>query len=149
MRAYILLGMAAILLVVQAGGADQRGSDAVSKLISLEEQWSRAYLQGDINILTTLLAEDFVITVEDGATYSKVGYIAHSGDSTLHVEISKLSDLKVRLHGNVAVVTGAYHEKGQSKGRAYEYRDRLTDVWINTGGRWQVIASHYSVPLHQ
>lgn len=141
--------MCIIFLAVQAIGADQRNTDVASKLISLEEQWSRAYLKGDISILTTLLAEDFVITVEDGATYSKVGYIAHSGDSTLHVEISKLSDLKVRLYGNVAVVTGAYHEKGQSRGKAYEYRDRLTDVWINTNGRWQVIASHYSAPLHQ
>jgi ketosteroid isomerase-like protein len=53
------------------------------------------------------------------------------------------------MHGNTAVVTGAYHEKGDSKGKNYEYRDRLTDVWMKTDGKWQVIASHYSVPLSQ
>jgi ketosteroid isomerase-like protein len=51
------------------------------------------------------------------------------------------------MHGNTAVVTGAYHESGDSKGKAYEYRDRLTDVWMKINGKWQVIASHYSVPL--
>ena len=56
------------------------------------------------------------------------------------------TDLKVRLHGNAAVVTGAYYEKGTEKGKPYEYRDRLTDVWMNTNGKWQLIVSHYSLP---
>jgi ketosteroid isomerase-like protein len=65
------------------------------------------------------------------------------------VEVAKLSDLRVRLHGSIAVVTGAYHERGQSNGKPYEYHDRLTDVWMKVGGAWQVVASHYSVPLKQ
>ncbi len=99
--------------------------------------------------MNTLLADDFIITVEDGSTFSKSGYIAHYGDSTVHVEISDMSDLKVRMHGKTAVVTGAYHEKGTSKGKPYEYRDRFTDVWMNMSGTWQVIASHYSIPASQ
>jgi hypothetical protein len=47
--------------------------------------------------MNTLLADDFIITVEDGSTFSKSGYIAHYGDSTVHVEISDMSDLKVRI----------------------------------------------------
>jgi ketosteroid isomerase-like protein len=50
------------------------------------------------------------------------------------------------MHGDTAIVTGAYHERGESHGKRYEYHDRLTDVWMRTGGRWQVVASHYSVP---
>jgi len=57
-----------------------------------------------------------------------------------------MSDLHVRMHGNVAVVTGAYHEKGTNKGKPYEYRDRFTDVWLSSSGNWQLIASHYSIP---
>jgi ketosteroid isomerase-like protein len=115
-----------------------------SKIIALENKWNAAYERGDITAMNSLLADDFVITVEDGSTYSKPGYIAHNGDSTLHVEISTMSDLRVRIHGDTAVVTGAYHEKGTSKGKPYEYYDRFTDVWMNMNDRWQVIASHYS-----
>ena len=93
----------------------------------------------------SLLADDFIITIEDGSTFSKVGYIAHNGNSAVHVEISEMSDLQVRMHGNTGVVTGSYHEKGSEKGKSYEYRDRFTDVWMNINGRWQVIASHYSL----
>jgi ketosteroid isomerase-like protein len=118
-------------------------------ILRLEAKWNTAYERGDIATMNTLLAEDFIITVEDGSTFSKSGYIAHCGDTTVHVETSEMSDLKVRMHGKTAVVTGGYHEKGTSRGKPYEYRDRFTDVWMNMNGTWQVIASHYSIPASQ
>jgi hypothetical protein len=51
------------------------------------------------------------------------------------------------MHGNTAVVIGAYHERGKSNRKPYEYHDRLTDVWMKIGKNCQVISSHYSVPL--
>jgi len=111
----------------------------------LEEKWTAAYKERQINILSTLLAEDFVITVEDGNTYSKAGYITHSADPSVKVELAELSELRVRVRGNLAIVTGAYHERGTSNGKPYEYHDRLTDVWVKAGNTWQVIASHYSI----
>jgi ketosteroid isomerase-like protein len=124
----------------------QEGPDA-SSVLSLERKWTEAYKHREIAILSSLLSEQFVITVEDGSTYGKEGYISHTADSSVHVQAAELSDLKVRSHANIAVVTGAYYERGDSKGKAYEYRDRLTDVWMKSNGKWQVVASHYSVPV--
>ena len=127
----------------------QEKLDTSTSIRKLEEKWTESYKKRQIDILSSLLAEDFVITVEDGNTYSKVGYITHSADTSVHVDVAELSDLKVRMHGDTAVVTGAYHEKGKSNGKPYEYHDRLTDVWMKVGSKWQVISSHYSVPLKQ
>jgi len=124
----------------------QEKSDA-STIRTMETKWAEAYKQHNIDILSSLLADDFVITIEDGSVYSKAGYITHSADSSVRVQVAELSDLKVRLHGETAIVTGAYHEKGESNGKPYEYHDRLTDVWMKIGGRWQVIASQYSTPI--
>jgi ketosteroid isomerase-like protein len=125
----------------------QQKADPASKITALENKWCQAYKERDVASMSPLLAEDFIITVEDGNTYGKTGYIAHSGDSSTQVEVAEMLDLKVRVHGNIAIVTGAYHEKGTSKGQPYEYHDRLTDTWLYTDGRWQVLASHYSVPI--
>ncbi len=114
---------------------------------SMELKWTESYKQRQVDMLASLLADDFVITVEDGNTYGKTGYISHSVEPSTHVEVAEMSDLKVRMHGDAAVVTGAYHERGVSNGKAYEYHDRLTDVWMKNGGKWQVVASHYSVPV--
>jgi len=98
--------------------------------------------------MDSLLAEDFIITVEDGGTFSKSGYIAENGRPTLQVEISRnvgSNCSNARQHG---CRHWWYHEKGISKGKPYEYHDR-TDVWMNINGKWQVIASHYSIPTSQ
>jgi ketosteroid isomerase-like protein len=126
--------------------AQNKPDSASSKILGYENKWNAAYKRGDIATMESLLAEDFIITVEDGSTLSKSGYLAHNGDSTLHVDITEMTGLNVRMHGNTAVVTGAYHEKGTEKSKPYEYRDRFTDVWMNLNGRWQVVASHYSIP---
>jgi ketosteroid isomerase-like protein len=106
----------------------QQKSNAGSKIRVLETNWNDAYKRGDIAAMNSLLANEFIITVEDGHTFSKAGYIAQLGGGTTLVELSEMSDLKVRVHGNAAVVTGAYHEKGTIKGKPYEYHDRFTDV---------------------
>ncbi|MCU1300572.1 MAG: hypothetical protein JWQ87_856 [Candidatus Sulfotelmatobacter sp.] len=126
--------------------AQDRSDPMSAKILASEDRWNAAYKRGDIKTMESLLADDFIITLEDGNTFSKSGYIAHNGDATLHIETTEMSGLSVRRHGNTAVVTGTYHEKGTSKGKPYEYRDRFTDVWMNLNGRWQVIVSHYSIP---
>ena len=75
--------------------------------------------------------------------------ISSSAAEAVKIRAQLMSDLKVRMHGNTAIVTGTYHEKGESNGKRYEYHDRLTDCWVKTGGKWQVVASHYSVPYKQ
>ena len=121
----------------------QEKSDAAA-IRALEQKWVDAYKQRQITTVASLLADDYVITLEDGSTYGKVGFISYNAGA-LRVDVAEVSDLKVRLHENIAVVTGAYHEKGVLGGKPYDYHDRLTDVWMKTNGRWQLIASHYSL----
>lgn len=134
-----------LFAVFAVGLPAQEQSDA-AYVRSLELKWTESYKQRQVDILSTLLADDFVITIENGSTYSKTGYISHSAEPAVHVQVAEMSDLKVRMHGNAAVVTGAYHERGEEDGKPYEYHDRFTDVWMKTGAKWQVVASHYSVP---
>ncbi len=148
MRTCLRWGLIAYLLVVSAALPAQEKSDAAT-VRALELKWTESYKQHNIEILSSLLSDEFVITVEDGSVYSKAGYISHSADSGVHVQVAEMSDLKVRMHGDTAIVTGSYHEKGESNGKPYEYHDRFTDVWIKTAGKWQVVASHYSVPYKQ
>ena len=98
--------------------AAQEKSDAAT-IRALELKWTESYKQHSIDILSSLLADDFVITIEDGSIFSKAGYISHTADSSTKVHVAEMTDLKVRMHGDTAVVTGAYHEKGESNGKSY------------------------------
>jgi ketosteroid isomerase-like protein len=147
MRTFSLWALALVVITSAALSAQQK-SDA-DTVRALEMKWTESYKQRNIEILSSLLADDFVITVEDGSVYSKAGYISHSADAGTKVQVAELSDLKIRMHGNTAIVNGTYHEKGESNGKPYDYHDRLTDCWVKSGGKWQVVASHYSVPYKQ
>jgi ketosteroid isomerase-like protein len=129
--------VATVVLVSWPAGVlvGQQKSDTVSKILALEAKWNDAYKRNDVGVMNSLLADDFLITVEDGTTYSKSGYIALAGGGFLRVEISEMSNLKVNVHGDVAVVTDVYHERGTLKGEPYENHDRLTDVWVSGDGK--------------
>ena len=109
-------GMLARDMFIQDKAAQEKPDAAAIR--SLELKWAESYKQRKVDILASLLADDFVITVEDGMTYSKTGYISHSAEPSTKVEVAEISDVKVRLHGNTAVVTGAYYERGATDWQA-------------------------------
>ena len=123
----------------------QEKSDVDTTIRTLESKWVDAYKQRQSIAMAALLADDYVITLEDGSTYGKVGFISYTA-RPLRVDLAELTDVKVHIHESTAVVIAAYHERGVLDGKSYDYRDRLTDVWMKIGGKWQLIASHYSLP---
>ena len=123
----------------------QEKSDVDTTIRTLESKWVDAYKQRQSIAMAALLADDYVITLEDGSTYGKVGFISYTA-RPLRVDLAELTDVKVHIHENTAVVIAAYHERGVLDGKSYDYHDRLTDVWMKIGGKWQLIASHYSLP---
>lgn len=50
----------------------QQNSPETAKILALEAKWTDAYKARSINTLTSLLAEEFVITVEDGRVFGKI-----------------------------------------------------------------------------
>src|SRR5208282_6192489 len=106
-----------VCLTIRLSAQEQEPAGAAAQVRKLEEKWAEVYKERDLDLLSSLLTEDFVITVEDGNTYSKAGYITHTADSTVQVEVAELSDLRFRVRGggHIVIVTGAYHERGLSK----------------------------------
>jgi ketosteroid isomerase-like protein len=116
-----------------------------SKIIAMENLWNRAEMNNDAPAVRLLLADDFVMTVAEGTLYNKAQMIASVADKSYRPVALQSTGMAVHYYGNTAVVTGAYYEKGVDKGKSWERRGRFTDTWMNLDGRWQCIASHFSV----
>ena len=76
---------------------------------ALEMKWADAYRTRHVDVLSSLLSDDYVITMEDGSTLSKVGFISHTAEPSEHIEAAEFLDIKIRMHGDTAIVTGSYH----------------------------------------
>ena len=137
-RSLILAGLWCIVPILAA-------AQDSSKIIAMENLWNRAELNNDAPAVQLLLADDFVMTVAEGTLYNKAQIVASVADKFYRPEALQSSDMVVHYYGNTAVLTGAYYEKGRDKGKPWERRGRFTDTWMNLNGRWQCIASHFSV----
>src|ERR1700690_1804717 len=115
-----------------------------SKIVAMGNLWNRDALNNDAHAAELLPADDFVMAVAEGTLYNKAQMIASVADKSYR-PLALSSDMVVHYYGNTAVLTGAYYEKGVDKGKAWERRGRFTDTWMNLNGRWQCIASHFSV----
>jgi len=132
------------LVVFLALGSASFSQDS-SKVIAMENAWNQAELHNDAKAVQLLLAEDFVMTTAEGVLYNKAQIVASVRDQSYRPEVLQSTDMVVHPHGNSAIVTGVYYEKGTDKGKPWERRGRFTDTWILLDGRWQCAASHFSV----
>jgi ketosteroid isomerase-like protein len=144
-RAFFIAAVVCLTIFPFAGLRAQESSDTAA-IRALELKLLDCYKHHEVQVFASVLDEDFVITFEDGSTYSKTGYLAYSTSASTRVEIVEIPEMKIRLHGDTAVVTGIYHEKGIDSQKTYDYHDRFTDVWMKKSGKWRLIAAHYSVP---
>jgi ketosteroid isomerase-like protein len=147
MRKILLSAVTMCLLTVPVSRATAQEDSDAALVRAMDFKLTEAYKQRQFDLLASLLDDDFVITFEDGNVYGKTGYISFSATSTIKVDVAEMTDVKVRMHGNTAILTGVYHEKGKDKGGPYDYRDRFTDVWMKASGRWRLVASHYAIPM--
>jgi hypothetical protein len=78
-RISLLVVAALAVWALDFATAQNKPDTGASKILVLENKWNAAYERGDIAAMDSLLADDFIITVEDGSTFSKPGYIAQRG----------------------------------------------------------------------
>jgi ketosteroid isomerase-like protein len=147
MRKTLFSALMLCLLTIPIVHAQAHQDSDTATLRTFEAELMNAYKDRQVSHLADLLDDDFVITFEDGDTYGKLGYISYSASPSVKIELVEMSDIKIRIHGNTAILTGAYHERGSDNGAPFDYRDRFTDVWMKKGGKWKIISSHYAVPV--
>lgn len=133
--------LAIFVAILCAAGFAQDGSP----VIAMENAWNRAELHNDAAAVRLLLADDFVMTTAEGSQLNKQQIVASVSDSSYRPDALESSDMVVHQHGNTAVIIGIYHEKGSDKGKSYEQHGRFTDTWMFLDGRWQCVASHFSI----
>jgi len=122
-----------------AQGADAATEQEVKQAI---KKYREALLQRDASALKQIWADDYTFTNGAGETHSKAQRLANlkSGATSLD-SISQEEDMKVRVHGNVAVATGRVTIKGQYSGKQASGQYCSINVWVKGAAGWQLIAN--------
>ena len=130
----------AFCCTVALAAADKSGVE--DKLKQLEQEWAQAGVKGDAAAYERLEADDFMFTDPEGHTNGKAQDLSDLKGKVFTAQGMDLDDLKVRVLGTAAVITGRTTIKGgKYKDQDISGQYRFTDVWANRGGHWQVVAS--------
>jgi Domain of unknown function (DUF4440) len=88
------------------------------------------------------VADTFIHTDWDGTVMNKASFIAEIKDPSVQTTLVANDQHKVFFYPGVAIVAGAYHTKGTSKGKPFDHHGRFTNTWIVSKDRWLCVASH-------
>jgi ketosteroid isomerase-like protein len=134
-----LLAVASIMLAMCTVAFAQGSVDQT--LMDLERQWVKAALASKGEALAPLLATNFVSVQSDGTMQTKAEYVAMTNKGKW--QVSEVSDMKVQVHGDSAVVTGVWTGKGtDGTGKSIDGKERFADTWVKmSDGKWQCVAS--------
>jgi len=131
----VLACLAALLFAGLAANAQDSAEKEVQKAI---DDNMAAIIHKDAAALNGQYTDDYFRVGETGKVGDKSGYI----NATMNPDwvLTKLtpSDVKIRVFGNVAVVTQLVTAIGGPKGKApTEHADWQTVVWLKQDGVWK------------
>src|SRR5208337_365297 len=99
------------------------------QLKKLENQWAEATIKKDFAVLDRVLSNDYTDAGEpDGSVLTKAQFIASLKSGEFVLTSYAYSDLKVRVYGNAAVVTGLQKLAQTYKGMDSSGTFRFTDT---------------------
>jgi ketosteroid isomerase-like protein len=110
-------------------------------LTKIEKDSSAALLKKDAAGFGKYFADDAVLTGPDGMVQTKAQLVADVKSGVLNLESSEVSDMKIQVHGDAAVVTYASVDKGKYKTQDISGRFRWTDFFVRRGGTWLIVGS--------
>ena len=127
---------------MRAGKAGQFGNvEHVAQTIrQLDHDWIEAYTRGDTTVLDRIYADDLIVTNPDGSVGNKAEELAGIKSGAFAFRSITNEDVKVRVFGAMAVVTGRSMMKGRYKDQDISGGYRYTDIYLERKGRWQAIA---------
>ncbi|MGH7493561.1 MAG: nuclear transport factor 2 family protein [bacterium] len=147
-----------IALLACAPGLAQTPNHAREENLRLEQevgaavaQFANAFAKADTAVLRSLLTDDYVHTNANGGVLDKTRWLAFAKTRRADLDSGKVridtyrnDELRIRIYGNTAVVTGLNTTIGFRDGKEWKMRLRFTNVWVKRDGCWQRVAFHDS-----
>ena len=146
----VLIFTTVSIALAQTQSARRNQNTSVEQVIrQLDHERIQAQIGANAVALNRIYADDFIGIGPSGTVRTKPQVILDFTSGELKFQSITTEDVRVRVYGNTAVETGRSTMIGQDKGKAVPRDNRFTRVWIKDGGRWRLVANHYSPLITQ
>jgi ketosteroid isomerase-like protein len=135
----LLLASMSCLSNKQAAVNNQSVARAEQELQQLERSLIAAIQRKDSEKLDRIWADEYLGTAPDGRVVTKADLISAVKGGAIALESLEVDDLRVRLFGDVAVMTGHARVKANVDNEDYSGSYRGTGIFIKRDGGWEVV----------
>jgi len=112
--------------------------------LQLEEELAQALLKKDPEPLHRILDEEFILTNAIGSIKTKeqtINKFHHTVDELSFFSVTN-GELRVRMYGDAAVVTGTQMQHATKKDQLLFLKVRFTSMYAKREGNWKLVAGH-------
>jgi ketosteroid isomerase-like protein len=114
------------------------------QLQGLEQTWNQAHLAGDADALDKLWADDLEVDVPRMAPMTKEVALSFAKSGRMSFSRYVTSDIHIRVHGDMAAVTGRLQRTRTISGKELSDDWRFTKVYVRQDRQWRVVSFHAS-----
>jgi len=113
-----------------------------NRIAALEEavrRFGEAWASGDVAVLDSLLSPTYTHADAYGKSLDRAAWLAYAGQRTGRTTQIAFDELRIRVVGDIGIVTGINTLQGGGIRNAADRKDsalRFTQVWIFQNGRW-------------
>jgi len=122
--------------------------DLQEQIKQLERDRQDAFVHNDIAALEQSTADDYTTINSSGKIADKAQMMSNLRAGRTKVLSVKLDDMKVRVYGNTAVLTGRYQDANVKDGVRKESHALFMRIFVKNNGQWQAVAyQQTSIPI--
>lgn len=124
---------------------DAADQSTIREIVDMERQAREASIRRDADFSQRTLAEDYVAITPLGQVTTKQDTLSARKSGQLRYETIDVSDMVVRVYGDMAVVTARADVKGHQLGEDFSGPYRYTRVWVRRTGHWLAVSYQATV----
>ena len=137
----VFLVIAALIAAITFSPAAANASpEAERELAQANKEYDAAIMRGDVAVLERIFAEEFILTNWQCEVLNKQQQIAAVARGEAKLEDARSEDVRVRIYGETAVMTGRFTAQSTRDGKTVKINELYTAVWVRRDGRWQLVA---------
>ncbi len=133
-----------------------QNSKTEQEILKIYRSLDEAFANQEITVFERVLADDYVYSNPSGKMMSRAESLEDMrqefSNKTYKVLGVTSDDLKIKVSGNMALVTGnwTFTTVSTAVADAEPHKDvgRYTGVWEKRGGKWLLVAEHFSEAPH-
>jgi ketosteroid isomerase-like protein len=116
------------------------GASVQDEIKKIEQERNEALLKHDTATLERMTSDDYTFINQRGELRTKAEILTGFKSGGFNYGAREVSDLKVRVYGDTAVVTGRAKQRGVENSKDYSGENRFTRVYVKQNGRWVSVA---------